>query len=330
MSGTVNWPKVYLCMLNRNGKEHLEYAIPSVLTTDYPNYELVIVDNVSTDDSVAYIKKTFPSVKIIQNAKNLGCAGSMNVGIRDAMKQGFEWIIILNNDILIDPRWLKESITAALTDPKIGLIGFSVPIAGVKTPREEFYAAQREYSKVEFKDTKAIPGCAIMVKAEVFENIGLFDEEYFIYGEDNDFEFRAGSAGYRIVQTNIPLWHYAEGASQFIPLKSSYFAMRNTLRIEIKHRGFGPWKIIKWFLRTLRFTCSPFVKIDPRNTVQRRMRPTNNPFINSSLLFRAFLWNVFNYSMTKSIRRKELDLIVDTQRKLGQKFEKVDTLQPLV
>ncbi len=309
-------PKIYLCMLNWNGKQHLKYSIPSVLTTDYPNYELVLVDNASTDGSVEYVQQVFPRIKIIVNERNLAWAGGNNVGIIDALKRGFDWIILINNDILVDPRWLKEAIKAAELDAQIGLIGFNVFGEFLKTPRQEFYAAQETYSKLELHDVHGIVGCALMVRSDVFENIGLIDEVYFIYGEEDDFEYRASKAGYRMVRTNIPLWHYSEGWARSMPLRSSYLAMRNTLRLGIKTRGFNAYNVFRWTLGTLRFACSPFVKIDPENSLQRRMRPTNNPFINGWLVLKAVMWNLIHWPESKRIRAKEQELIAATQAKL--------------
>jgi GT2 family glycosyltransferase len=324
MDEMVAWPKIYLCMLNWNGKQHLEYAIQSILSTEYPTYELVIVDNASTDGSVAYVEQTFPQIKIILNQKNLGWAGGNNVGIRDALQRGFDWIVLINNDILIDPRWLREAVRAAASDRMIGLVGFNVFGEFKKIPQEDFYAAQRAFCKLEIFDTQIIAGCALMVKAEVFENIGFIDEVYFIYGEEDDFEHRAVSTGYRMIGTNIPLWHYSEGWARSVPLRSAYFAMRNGLRFGIKTRGYGVFEILKWLLSSLRFACSPFVRIDPENALERRGRPTNNPFINGSLVLRAVGWNILHSSESRKIRQEEEKLIAEAHRKLKAGREQID------
>jgi len=302
---TVKTPKIYLCVLNWNGKKHLEYCIPSILATEYLNYELIVVDNASVDDSVEFVQTQFPDVRIIQNTCNLAWAGGNNVGIRDALERGFDWIVLLNNDILLDPRWLTEAVFTASTDNNIGLIGFNVFGAFIRTPVEDFYAAQQVYAETEIEDVQNICGCALMVKLEVFRNIGMIDETFFLYGEEEDFEIRAIYAGYRMISINLPVWHYSEGSSKSIPLTSSYYALRNNLRIAIKWHQFGLLRAIRWLLANLRFSCSPFNKIDPQNAILRRMRPTNNPFINGWIVTKAFIWNLFNWTETIKIRGEE-------------------------
>ena len=311
-------PPIYVCMLNWDGREHLEYALPSVLATDYPNYELVLIDNASTDDSTRYVKERFPTIRMILNRDNLGWAGGNNVGIRDAQERGFDWIVLLNNDVLVDPRWLRDAMNAATSDPMIGLIGFDVLGGGCKIPREEFYAAQEAYSGLEVAECEEIPGCALMIRVDVIANIGLIDEHYFLYGEEDDLECRAVSAGYRMVRTNVPVWHYSEGSSGRIPLRSAYFAMRNSLRLGIKTRSYGLFEILKWTAVRLGFACCPFVKANPENAMQRRMRPTKNPVVNGWLVLRALLWNLVHFRESRMIWQRDREEIEATRRK----FEK--------
>jgi len=312
-------PLIYLVMLNLNGQRHLDYAIPSVLKTAYGNYRLVLVDNASTDDSVAQVRKRHPSVHIIVNERNLAWAGGNNVGVRYALEQGAEWIVLINNDILVDPRWLTEAMKAAATDPRIGLIGFDVFGAYVKTPREAFYAASESYHELTVADTDVIVGCALMVRAEVFQQIGLFDEVYFIYGEEDDFEVRARRAGYRMVRTNIPLWHYSEGWGGQAQLRSGYLALRNGLRLGLKAKGFGLWRTLHWIAWAYYFSCSPFVRVDRNNALQRRARPSN-PLVNFWIVSAAIGWNLLHLNETLTNRHRDEARVVAARHALEQRF----------
>lgn len=298
------WPCIYLIMLNWNGKQHLEYSIPSVLGTDYPNYQLVVVDNSSKDGSATFVEKNYPQVKLIVNRRNLGWAGGNNVGIEYALERGAEWLVLINNDILIDPRWLRDAVKAAQSDAEIGLVGFDVFGEYVKSPREEFYAAQKEYEHLAFRDTDVIVGCALMVRKDVFRQIGLIDEVYFIYGEEDDFEFRARSAGYRMIRTNVPLWHYSEGWAGTMPLRSAYLSMRNWLRLYIKTKNYGIWDVLLWTKFVFYLSCWPFRKINRNNATERRARPSNI-FVNFWILLVAVGWNLLHFRQTLRIR--ELD-----------------------
>lgn len=296
-------PRIYLCMLNWNGRHHLGYAIPSVCATSYPNYELVLVDNASTDDSVQYIQRAYPKLRVIRNERNLHWAGGNNVGIRDALERGFDWVVLINNDILVDPRWLGEAVRAAEWDVNIGLIGFNVIGEFKKTPRDAFYAAREAYSRLEVHDTMVISGCALMVRADVFANIGLIDEVFEAYGEEDDFEKRAYEAGYRLVRINTPIWHYSEGTNKILmPLRSAYMSQRNLLRIIIKYRGY------RFFIRSVfslyKQVLLQFPGFDSENALHRRMRPSSS-FVNFWIATAAIIWNILHYAETRHIRREE-------------------------
>jgi hypothetical protein len=306
-------------MLNLNGKHHLEYAVPSVLKTDYSNYRLILIDNASTDDSVAWVRASQPAVHIIVNDRNLAWAGGNNVGVRHALEQGAEWVVLINNDILVDPRWLTETVKVAAADPRIGLIGFEVYGEYLKTPREDFHAASERYQELTFRDTEVIVGCALMVRADVFQQIGLFDEVYFIYGEEDDFEARARRAGYRLVRTNIPLWHYSEGWGGQMRLRSGYLALRNGLRLGLKAKGFGVWRTVHWIAWAYYFSCSPFVRVDRANALQRRARPSN-PFVNFWLVSAAIAWNLLHLGETLACRRRDEARAAAARRVLEQRF----------
>jgi hypothetical protein len=305
----IEWPFIYLIMLNWNGKQHLEYSIPSVLKTDYPNYQLLIVDNASLDGSVLFVQKNYPQVELIVNQRNLGWAGGNNVGIRYALERHAEWLVLINNDILVDPRWLRDAVKAAGSDIKIGLVGFDVYGEYVKTPREEFYAAQNKYDHVAFGDTEVIFGCALMVRKDVFHTIGLIDEVYFIYNEEEDFEFRARSAGYRMIRTNIPLWHYSEGWAATMPLRSAYLSTRNWLRLNIKTKNYGIWDILMWTKQVFYLSCWPFRRVDRNNAPERRTRPSNI-FVNFWILLAAVGWNLLHFRQTLRMRKLDQERIL--------------------
>jgi hypothetical protein len=81
-----------------------------VLRTEYSNYRLLFVDNASSDGSVAFVQSNFPQLEVIVNKRNLGWAGGNKVGIRHALQHGAQWVVLINNDILVDPRWLRDAI----------------------------------------------------------------------------------------------------------------------------------------------------------------------------------------------------------------------------
>ncbi len=116
-------PKVSLIILNWNGKDVLQECLRSAGGLDYPNYDIIVVDNGSTDGSQGFIQQNFPKVYLIENGQNLGFAEGQNIGIRYAMGEGADYLFVLNNDITFDRSVLKELIAAFEDDESIGIAG---------------------------------------------------------------------------------------------------------------------------------------------------------------------------------------------------------------
>lgn len=309
------WPRVCVLILNYNGREHLEYCLPSLLATDYPNCELVLLDNASTDDSVEFTRANFPAVTIVQNGANLGWAAGNNAGIRYALEHGAEYIVLQNNDTRVDPRWISGAVRVCLENPRIGIVGFTMLqeyIQGEDPAGEKFEQLVESWQKLEYEPTTHVTGAALFVRADVFRDVGLIDEAYFAYGEEDDLEKRAMRAGYQMVRINIPLWHYNGGFWRKQFLKSSVLAMRNNIRCMLKNdMRDSIWQQIQWLLR---FVCTPRVEYDVRIPHFRRLRPYNY-IVNVLILLYAFLWNLVFFPATLRARREAERRIIQAQQR---------------
>lgn len=200
-------PKVFVIILNYNGKGVLLDGLRSLLKVKYSNFETVLVDNASGDDSLEEARRAFPGMTIIKNSQNLGFAAGNNVGIKYALERGADYVLLLNNDTLAMPDFLETLVEAVQKDPKIGLAS---PV--VLDGEEKIWFSG---GKIDWLGMKAIPcrkdikknnsrsaflsGCALLVKKEVFKKIGLLDEDYFLYYEDTDFSVRARRAGFKTI-----------------------------------------------------------------------------------------------------------------------------------
>jgi len=217
-------PSVYCVVLNMNGKTLLLESLESIMKMTYPNFKVVVVDNGSTDESPDAVRTQYPSVTVLENGKNLGFGEGNNVGIRYSLKQGAEWIFLLNNDIAVDPEMLTELMKAASSDEMIGIL--SPKIYYYSEPNKIWYAGGKvnyftgiishrglremdsgQYDQVE--ETDYITGCAFLIKRKVVESVGMFDPIYFpIYSEDADWSVRTQRAGYHLVYVpHAKLWH---------------------------------------------------------------------------------------------------------------------------
>ncbi len=116
-------PKVIAIVLNWNGKEDTVNCLGSLSSIVYPNYEIIVVDNYSTDGSIECLEEMYPSIEIIRNSKNLGFAEGNNVGMRRALAGGADYVLLLNNDTIVDRYFLDRLVAAAEGDQTIGFAG---------------------------------------------------------------------------------------------------------------------------------------------------------------------------------------------------------------
>lgn len=298
---------IAIIVLNFNGKNHLEYSLPSILENSKGSgIKIILVDNASTDDSIEYAAQ-YSNLHIIKNEKNLGYAGGNNVGIRYALDQGCEYIILVNNDVLVSRWWIVEPVAYMDDHKEFGILGYHVYGDVERVSKEVFYKAVADFVEFECNITKNVPGMALLIRAKVLKHIGLFDEVMFMYGEEDDLELRIQEAGYGIVRCNVPIWHYSEGtARSFIPLRSSYLSYRNGLRIEIKYGGVN--RFIKSSVHAILNVMKHKHDTNNINSLTRRMFPSNRA-MNTLIVVSAIIWNIFNYVQTSSIRRAEKKMI---------------------
>lgn len=304
MNDSLTDPTVYIIFLNYNGLKHLKYSLPSVTRTTYPNLTILFVDNGSTDRSLEFVKSEYPDLEIISLKKNLGWSGANNVGIRHALERGADHVVLASNDIMVDERWIANAVSVA-AQKRVGLVGFHVIGALSKEPVELFDHAVRDWEHLEIEDCQFIDGMALFVPACVFRTIGLFDESFLFYGEDTDFCLRVTGFGYRVVRTNVPVWHYSQGTLGKTPLRSGYLAIRHDLRLAIKHGGL--FSFAKRTARILLTSCNPFFSGDMNNVLNQRMRP-GNVLTNFAIVVAALFWNFQRIFETLGARRRLLEL----------------------
>ncbi len=206
--------KVYIILLNWNGKEDTLECLKSFEKIKYDNYQIIVVDNGSEDDSVVEIEKKYPKVKIIENKKNLGFAGGNNVGIKYAMDNNVDYVLLINNDTIVEKNFLTELVKIGDSDEKIGLLGSKIYFHGDK--KRIWFAGGKinwlknkgthigldEIDEGQYDKTKEVDyltGCCLLIKRKVIERISGLEEDYFLYYEDTDYSLRAQKIGYKCV-----------------------------------------------------------------------------------------------------------------------------------
>ena len=293
-------PQVFVIVLNYNGLRHLQYCLPSLLATDYPNYELVVVDNASTDGSVEYVQREFPDVTLLRSSTNRGWSGGNNLGIRYALDSGAIYVTLANNDIKVDPRWVRVAVDLCEMDHRLGMVGYRILAAD-----QDLGQAVDAWRHLQVSPVTGIAGCALFIRSDLLRQIGLIDETFFAYGEEVDLEYRAMHAGYDLVETNVPVWHYREGSFGAIPLRSGMLAMQSQVHFAIKHMQ--PLAAIRNILSVAKLACSPFSPKRPMSPPIRRLRPSNI-VVNAWLFLRALAWNVWYLPRTLKRRARDMRL----------------------
>jgi GT2 family glycosyltransferase len=210
-------PRVFVIVLNWNGWRDTLECLGSLEKLDYPNYEVVVVDNCSTDGSVARIREAYPDVTLLQSGVNLGFAGGNNVGIRYALGREADYVWLLNNDTVAAPSALREMVDVALRDAGVGAVGSVLHYAD-EPDRIQAYGGGRVslWSGISRHFTTLVPdeklhylaAASLLVRREVLERVGLLDDGFFLYWEDTDYAFRVRKAGYWLaVAPGASVWH---------------------------------------------------------------------------------------------------------------------------
>ena len=216
--------KVAVLVINYNGKHYLRDCLESLKNQTYKDYDVYVVDNGSVDISVEYVKGHFPWVKIIAFRENLGFAKAYNEAIK---KVDVDLVALLNNDTRVDRKWLQELVNAILEDGLIAAVGSKILLydnpqllnhAGAKiTPIGggfDIGLYRQDASEYNIKKpVGAVCGAAMLVKKDVFLEMGGFDDDFFAYFEDTDFCWRAWLYGYKVIYVPTSVVYHKFGGS---------------------------------------------------------------------------------------------------------------------
>jgi GT2 family glycosyltransferase len=266
---------VAIVILNWNKKDDTAECLCSIYNMRYKKFDVILVDNGSNDGSVHFLKRKYPKVKYIENEENLGYAKGNNIGIRYALKGGYSFILLLNNDTIVDADLLTELLAVMDLDNKIGIAGGvnyycseknKIQFSGghIDWYRGNIYDITRhwedrgQFSKYRKVDT--ISGSCMLIRREVFGQVGFFDERFFLNFEETDFCCRTQRVGYKVFTSmQASLWHkvslsfsnYNNLLDYFITRNKFLFLWKNSAR---KYLIFSfPYHIIDTFLKVLKY-----------------------------------------------------------------------------
>jgi GT2 family glycosyltransferase len=275
-------PKVFIIILNYNGKDCLNETLTGVFRLEYANLEVVLVDNNSTDGSFEMARGNFSKAVLIKNSQNIGFAAGMNVGIRYALERGADYVLLLNYDVEVPRDFLAILVEDMEKDPKIGIASplilentGAVWFSGGKINWWRMRAGQEQFNLKENNlSSDYISGCAMIIRKEVFRKVGLLDEDYFLYYEDTDFSFKAKATGYKLLVSSRSHIKHLEKSQQNIPQKT-YWLVLSALKFFKKNTPLylKPWIILfSWARRLKNWREVIFYKKDMAETVQKAYR----------------------------------------------------------
>lgn len=250
-------PLVCFVLLNWNQTALTIDCLTSLAQQDYGNFRVLVIDNGSTAGSAGAIRSQFPQVELIELPENIGYSPANNLGIKHALAQKCDYVFLLNNDTTVDSQMLTHLVAVAESDASIGMTGptmlyYSNPeiiwSAGASIDWRTGAATQLDEGRhlgsidnAACRDVDYITSCAVCIKKQVFEDVGLMDERYFIYYEEADLSIRASAKGWRSV--HVPwarMWHKVSATMGETSPATEYYMNRNAMLFLAKNQQGWP------------------------------------------------------------------------------------------
>lgn len=226
-------PSVVVILVNWNGYPFTSQCLRSLAGVIYPNFNIIVVDNGSSDDSLSRLKKENPRCIYLKSAENLGFAGGNNLGIEYALKKGYDYIMLLNNDTEVAPDFLSRLVNV-MVENREKRLGVVQPLIMYNHDRSMIWSAGGKFRKATgdshtllersvLNDTDVsegypvdwITGCCMLLTADCIRATGLLNPSYFAYYEDVDWSLRIRDNGYSLyVVPTAKIFHEAGSSSK--------------------------------------------------------------------------------------------------------------------
>jgi GT2 family glycosyltransferase len=215
-----DYPMIYAVLLTYNHYEDTEECLRSLITSESQDLRVVVVDNASSDRTPEKIRLSFPEVHVIENKQNLGVPAGYNIGFEHALTNGADYILMLNNDTILDSQMISQLLEVAENDPEAGVL---MPSVMYYEKKDQIWSSGGHYRSfppsILLRDKRAsindpvhlieyAPSCGLLIHRRAFERVGLFDPGYFFWYDDWDFSERVRTHGLHI--WSVPyaqMWH---------------------------------------------------------------------------------------------------------------------------
>jgi GT2 family glycosyltransferase len=238
-------PLVSIIIVGYNSKNDLGDCLQSVAKLKYRNFEVIFVDNSSSDDSVSFIKTLFPWIKIVACKENFGFCKACNIGVKHSAG---DYFVFLNPDTRVDPYWLSGLLNVVLNNNKIGVCGSTILVwtgdkiqsLGGKYSLETGYTIDYgfglQYGSIDtIQSFSHCCGASLLVRRDLFEEVGGFDNTFFMYFDDVDLCWRIRLLGYEIRSSQNSIIYHKISLSRAHSSNPRYLVERNSLRAMLKN-----------------------------------------------------------------------------------------------
>jgi GT2 family glycosyltransferase len=295
---TLKKPLVSIIIVNFNGKKWLQNCLSSLTNQTYRNFEIILIDNNSTDRSDTFIKNKFPKVQLVKLAQNVGFAGGNNEGYKKAKG---EYILLLNNDTTVEKNFIENFLKAFGNIPNLGIAQSKIVLMDknqldtcggfwTSTSFLYYYGNSKDPELPQYNKVFPVFSCkgaSVLIKRDVIEKIGLFDEKFWNYYEETDFCHRVWVSGYECWYWPKAVCHHAMGGTS-LTFKNEFIQFhnfKNKLCSYLKNLSFME------LVKTLPIFLILNLAIGLIWVVQGKWRYT-------IALFQAVGWNILNIANT--------------------------------
>lgn len=264
-------PELAVVLVNYNNEDDTIACLDTLADQTLDDILTIVVDNGSDGDSFDQVQSSFDYPDYLYNESNRGFTGGNNTGIEHALDKGAEWILLLNNDTELDPDFLESFLTSAKDLPEdVGIVG---PKIHTYESREIWSAGgyidtltgstgsldERIDSLDEPTEVPLTAGAALLVRKEVFRDIGLLDNDFFIYYEETEFCTRARQNGWRVMYVPVEGIYHKETTDHSYSAFGEYYLVRNRFLYQQKTQpihvraAFYPYYFVRWIVLQIGF-----------------------------------------------------------------------------
>ena len=260
----INKPKVAVVVLTYNHKDLLHDSLSTYLDNDYPNYEVVVIDNGSSDGTFDFVKESYPKASVIRTENNLGYSGGLNFGLHHAFNEiHADYALVSNNDVKADKNVINELIKVAQSDNKIGFVTGKVyyydhpDILQTVGKYEDPIRWNGDHIGCQEKDTGHydtiserifIDDIFMLVSQKLYKEIGGYDTNFRFQSEEYDWQARAKKNGYIIMYTPFAkIWHKVSMTIGKQSAFKAYYDARNPMLVQLLHRPASAFRKYFWY-----------------------------------------------------------------------------------